>query len=60
MTSIFKRSEAKSRTLNRGWKALIDFTARDNRKIRDVRIEEVLDDSIVRELDESGLVKSLG
>lgn len=46
--------------VNRGWKTLIDFTARDNPKIRDVRIEEVLDDSIIRELDESGFVKSLG
>jgi hypothetical protein len=46
--------------VNRGWKTLIDFTARDNPKVRDVRIEEVLDDSIIRELDESGFVKSLG
>jgi ABC-type nitrate/sulfonate/bicarbonate transport system substrate-binding protein len=46
--------------VNRGWKTLIDFTARDNPKVRDLRIEEVLDDSIIRELDESGFVKSLG
>ena len=46
--------------VNRGWKTLIDFTARDNPKVKDVKAEEILDDSIVRELDESGFVKSLG
>ena len=43
-----------------GWKTLIDFTARDNPRVRDVKTEEILDDSIVRELDESGFIKSLG
>ena len=46
--------------VNRGWKTLIDFTARDNPKVKDVKAEEILDDSIVKELDESGFVKSLG
>lgn len=44
----------------KGWKTLIDFTARDNPKIRDIKVEEVLDDTIVRELDESGFIKGLG
>jgi ABC-type nitrate/sulfonate/bicarbonate transport system substrate-binding protein len=46
--------------VNRGWKTLIEFTARDNPKVRDVKAEEILDDSIIRELDESGFIKSLG
>ena len=46
--------------VNRGWKTLIDFTARDNPKVKDVKPEEILDDSIVKELDDSGFVKSLG
>lgn len=46
--------------INKGWKTLIDFTARDNPKVKDVKAEEILDDSIMRELDESGFVKSLG
>jgi len=46
--------------INRGWKTLIDFTARDNPKVKDVKAEEILDDSIMRELDESGFVKSVG
>ena len=46
--------------VNRGWKTLIDFTARDNPKVKDVKAEEILDDSIVKELDESGFVKSVG
>jgi hypothetical protein len=46
--------------VNRGWKTLIDFTARDNPKVKEVKAEELLDDSIVKELDESGFVKSLG
>ncbi|HYJ16677.1 MAG TPA: ABC transporter substrate-binding protein [Candidatus Limnocylindria bacterium] len=46
--------------VNRGWKTLIDFTARDNPKVKEVKAEEILDDSIVKELDESGFVKSLG
>ena len=44
----------------KGWKTLIDFTARDNPKVRDVKVEEVLDNSVIRELDESGFIKSLG
>lgn len=46
--------------VNRGWKTLIDFTARDNPKVKDVKAQEILDDSIVKELDESGFVKNLG
>lgn len=46
--------------VNKGWKTLIDFTARDNPKVKDVKAEEILDDSIMRELDESGFVKGLG
>lgn len=46
--------------VNRGWKTLIDFTARDNPKVKEVKAEDILDESIVRELDENGFVKSLG
>jgi ABC-type nitrate/sulfonate/bicarbonate transport system substrate-binding protein len=46
--------------VNKGWKTLIDFTARDNPKVKDVKAKEILDASIMRELDESGFVKSLG
>ncbi|HEX9787361.1 MAG TPA: hypothetical protein VGB09_05005, partial [Candidatus Binatia bacterium] len=46
--------------VNKGWTTLIEFTARDNPKVRDVKAEEVLDDSIMRELDESGFIRSLG
>ena len=46
--------------VNKGWKTLIDFTARDNPKVPDVKVEEILDDSIIRELDQSGFIKSLG
>jgi ABC-type nitrate/sulfonate/bicarbonate transport system substrate-binding protein len=46
--------------VNKGWKTLIDFTARDNPKVRDVKAEEILDDNIVKELDESGFIKNLG
>ncbi len=43
-----------------GWKTLIDFTARDNPRVREVKIEEVLDDSILRELEDNGFIRSLG
>lgn len=46
--------------VNKGWKTLIDFTARDNPKVRDVKAKEILDDSVVKELDESGFIRSLG
>jgi hypothetical protein len=46
--------------VNKGWKTLIEFTARDNPKVRDVKSEEILDDSIMKELDDSGFIKSLG
>jgi hypothetical protein len=46
--------------VNKGWKTLIEFTARDNPKVRDVKAEEILDDSIMKELDDSGFIKSLG
>lgn len=46
--------------VNRGWKTLIDFTARDNPKVKDVKAEEILDDSIVKELDESSFIRRLG
>jgi len=45
---------------NEGWTTPIDFTARDNPKVTDVKEAEIHDDSIMRELDESGIVKSLG
>jgi hypothetical protein len=45
--------------VNKGWKTLIDFTARDNPKVHDVKTEEILDDSIMKELDESGFIKRL-
>jgi len=38
----------------------IDFTAGDNPKVKDVIAAEILDDSIMRELDESGFVQYLG
>ena len=41
-------------------KTLIDFIARDNPKVRDVKAEEILDDGVIRELDESGFIRSLG
>jgi hypothetical protein len=41
-------------------KTLIDFIARDNPKVRDVKAEEILDDGIIRELDESVFIKGLG
>jgi len=46
--------------VNKGWKTLIEFTARDNPKVREVKAEEILDDSIMKELDDSGFIKSLG
>jgi len=46
--------------VNRGWQTLIDFTARDNPKVKDVKAEEILDDSIMKELDDSGFVKAVG
>lgn len=46
--------------VNKGWKTLIDFTARDNPKVREVKAEEILDDGVVKELDQSGFIKSLG
>lgn len=45
--------------VNRGWKTLIDLTARNNAKINQVRSNEILDDNFIRELDESGSLKSL-
>lgn len=44
----------------RGWKAVIDFSSRENPRIKGLKIEEILDDRIIRELEESGFVKSLG
>ncbi len=46
--------------VNKGWKTLIDFTARDNPKVKAVKADEILDDSVMKELDESGFVKGLG
>ena len=46
--------------VHKGWKTLIEFPARDNPKVRDDKAEDILDDSVVRELDDSGFVKSLG
>ncbi len=46
--------------VNKGWKTLIEFTARDNPKVSEVRAEDILDDSVIKELDESGFIKSLG
>ena len=34
--------------------------ARDNPKVRDVKAEGILDDGVIRELDESGFIRSLG
>lgn len=44
----------------KGWPELIDFTARQNPRVKEIKLEEVLDDSIIRELDESGFIKSIG
>ena len=41
-------------------KILATFTARDNPKVKEVKTEEILDDSVMKELDDSGFVKSLG
>ena len=41
-------------------KRLIDFIARDNPKVRDVKAAEILDDGVIGELDESVLIKWLG
>ena len=41
-------------------KRLIDFIARDNPKVRDVKAEEILDDGVIGELDENGFIKWLG
>jgi hypothetical protein len=61
MTSVSSRSGAKPPyPVIKGWKTLIDFTARDNPKVGDNKVDEVLDDSIIRHLDESGLIKGLG
>jgi hypothetical protein len=46
--------------VNKGWKTLIDFTARDNPKVRDVKAEDLLDDSIMKELEKSGFIRTLG
>jgi hypothetical protein len=46
--------------VHRGQNTLIDFTARENPKVKGEKVEEIRDDSIVKELDESGFVKSLG
>ena len=46
--------------VNRGWQTLIEFTARDNPKVREVRPEEILYDGIIRELDDSGFIRGLG
>ena len=36
--------------VNKGWKTLVEFTARDNPKVGSVKAEEILDDSILKEL----------
>ena len=41
-------------------KILATFTARDNPKVKEVKTEEILDDSVMKELDDSGFVKILG
>ncbi len=43
-----------------GWKPVMDFAGRENPRVKGVRIEEILDDRIIRELEESGFVKGLG
>jgi hypothetical protein len=44
----------------KSWKTLIDFTAGDNLKVGDIKVDEGLDNSIIQELDESGFIKGLG
>ena len=46
--------------MNKGWKTLIGFTAGDNPKVKGIKAEEISDESAMRELDESGFVKSFG
>jgi len=36
------------------------FITRDNPRVRDLKGEEILDDSVVQQLDESGFIKNLG
>jgi hypothetical protein len=45
--------------MNTGWKPLIDFTDRDNPKVKELKGDVILDDSIVTELNESGFVKRI-
>lgn len=44
----------------KGWKGVIDFAARENPRVKGVKEEEILDDSIIRELEETGFIKGLG
>ena len=46
--------------VNRGWNTLIEFTARDNPKVREVNPEALLYDGIIKELDDSGFIRELG
>ena len=43
-----------------GWKAVIDFTTQENPRVKGIKEEEILDNSIIRELDESGFIRALG
>jgi len=45
---------------NEGWKPLIDCAARNNPRAKVVKTDEILDDRVMKELDESGFVKYLG
>ena len=42
------------------WKTLIDFITRENPKVRNIKAEKILDDSVINELDESVFIKWLG
>ena len=45
---------------NEDWKPLIDCAARNNPRVKEVKTDEILDDRVMKELDESGFVKNLG
>jgi len=49
-----------TRTTSSAKETLIAFTARDNPKVRDGKAEGILDDGVIRELDESVFIKWFG
>jgi len=58
--NTLRRAAKSAARRSEGWKTPIDFTKRDDLKVKDIKVEEVLDNSVIRELAENVLSNHRG